>query len=74
MTEQEMIELWGDGMEFGMSSPIKVGYRGENRDMGVLNNAFGEVAIRFAKKIADIAYQKGYSDGVDSARSGVLGG
>jgi hypothetical protein len=63
MTEQEMIEIWGDGTEFGMSSPIKIGYRGDDRDMGVLNKAFGDVAMRFASKVAEIAYQKGYVDG-----------
>ena len=79
MTEQELIELWGDGTQFGMNTGR----------YGVLNNAFREVAVKFALVVADKAYSVGYDDGwkdggkngygegwlegVDSVRSGVLG-
>ena len=54
MTEQELIELWGDGTQFGMNTEM----------VGALNNAFREVAVRFALVVADRAY----SDGVDEGR------
>jgi hypothetical protein len=61
------MELWEDGTEFGMSPDM----------IGAMNNAFREVAMRFAAKVMEIEYQEGYndgwSDGVDSARSGILG-
>jgi hypothetical protein len=53
--------------------------------VGALNNAFREVAIKFALVVADKAYgigydigagdeyDRGYIDGVESVRSGVLG-
>ena len=67
MTEQELIELWGDGTQFGMNTEM----------IGALNNAFREVAVKFALIYTYKAYNKGYSDGygegVDSVRSGVLG-
>jgi hypothetical protein len=67
MTEQELIELWGDGTQFGMNTEM----------VGALNNAFREVAVRFALVVADKAYSVGYDDGwvegVESVRSGVLG-
>ena len=71
MTEQELIELWGDGSEFGLSP----------NDELFMNNAFREVAIKFALVVADRAYNDGYDDGVDdgwlsgvdSVRSGSLG-
>ena len=78
MTEQELIELWGDGTQFGMNTEM----------VGALNNAFREVAIKFATKVMDIEYKEGYNDGwedggkngysegwsegVDSVRNGVL--
>ncbi len=67
MTDQRLMELWEDGTEFGMSPDM----------IGAMNNAFREVAMRFAAKVMEIEYQEGYndgwSDGVDSARSGILG-
>jgi len=75
MTEQELIELWGDGTQFGMNTEM----------IGALNNAFREVAVKFALVVADKAYgigydigagdeyDRGYIDGVESVRSGVLG-
>ena len=67
MTEQELIELWGDGTQFGMNTEM----------VGALNNAFREVAVRFSLVVADKAYSVGYNDGwvegVESVRSGVLG-
>lgn len=53
MTEEQMIELWGDGSEFGMTSET----------IGVMNNAFREVAMRFAQRVADIEYDRGFDDG-----------
>jgi len=50
MTEQELIELWGDGSEFGLSP---------NEEL-FMNNAFREVAVKFALVVAD----KAYGDGV----------
>jgi hypothetical protein len=50
MTEQELIELWGDGTQFGMNAEM----------VGALNNAFREVAVKFALVVAD----KAYGDGV----------
>ena len=67
MTDQRVIELWGDGTEFGMSPDM----------IGAMNNAFREVAMRFTSKVMEIEYQEGYNDGwtdgVNSERSGVLG-
>jgi hypothetical protein len=79
MTEQQLIELWGDGTQFGMNTEM----------VGALNNAFREVAVKFALVVADKAYGVGYDDGwedggkngyndgwlsgVDSVRSGSLG-
>ena len=67
MTEQELIELWGDGTQFGMNAEM----------VGALNNAFREVAVKFALVVADKAYIVGYDDGwvegVESVRSGVQG-
>jgi hypothetical protein len=53
MTEQELIELWGDGTQFGMNTEM----------VGALNNAFREVAVKFALVVADKAYGVGYDDG-----------
>jgi flagellar biosynthesis/type III secretory pathway protein FliH len=47
------MELWGDGTEFGMSPDM----------IGAMNNAFREVAMRFAAKVMEIEYQEGYNDG-----------
>ncbi len=75
MTEQELIELWGDGTQFGINTEM----------VGALNNAFRKVAVKFALVVADKAYgigydigagdeyDRGYIDGVESVRSGVLG-
>lgn len=67
MTDQRLMELWGDGSEFGLSP----------NDELFMNNAFREVAVRFAVKVMEIEYQEGYddgwNDGVNSVRSGVLG-
>jgi hypothetical protein len=46
MTEQELIELWGDGSRFGLSP----------NDELFMNNAFREVAVKFALVVADKAY------------------
>jgi hypothetical protein len=54
MTEQELTELWGDGSEFGMNAEM----------VGALNNAFREVAVKFALVVAD----KAYWNGIDRAR------
>ena len=53
MTEQELIELWGDGSEFGLSP----------NDELFMNNAFREVAIKFALVVADRAYGTGFEEG-----------
>jgi len=53
MTEQELIELWGDGTQFGMNAEM----------VGALNNAFREVAIKFALVVADKAYGAGFEEG-----------
>ena len=53
MTEQELIELWGDGTQFGMNTEM----------VGALNNAFREVAVKFALVVADKAYGIGYDIG-----------
>ena len=67
MTDQRLMELWGDGTEFGMSPDM----------IGAMNNAFREVAMKFAAKVMEIEYQEGYdagwSDGVDEVRFGLLG-
>lgn len=67
MIDQPLMELWGDGTEFGMSPDM----------IGAMNNSFREVAVRFAIKVMEIQYQEGYdggwNDGVNSVRSGVLG-
>ncbi len=57
MTEQELMELWGDGTEFGMST------LGAGVMTGAMNNAFREVATKFAQRVAEIAYNKGHDDG-----------
>ncbi len=60
MTDQRLMELWGDGTEFGMSPDM----------IGAMNNAFREVAMRFATKVIEIereeVYEKGYNDGYSS--------
>ena len=53
MTEQDLIELWGDGTQFGMNAEM----------VGALNNAFREVAVKFALVVADKAYGVGYNVG-----------
>lgn len=53
MTEQELIELWGDGTQFGMNAEM----------VGALNNAFREVAVKFALVVADKVYGVGYNVG-----------
>ena len=52
MTEQELIELWGDGSEFGLSP----------NDELFMNNAFREVAVKFALVVAKIAYAQGWKE------------
>jgi len=52
MTEQELIELWGDGTQFGMNTEM----------VGALNNAFREVAVKFALVVADKAYAQGWKE------------
>jgi hypothetical protein len=68
MTDQRLMELWGDGTEFGMSPDM----------IGAMNNAFREVAMRFAAKVMEIEYREGYDDGwkdgVDSVLTGAIGG
>jgi hypothetical protein len=78
MTEQELIELWGDGTQFGMTE------LGAGVMTGTLHR-LAEVAVKFALVVADKAYgigydigagdeyDRGYIDGVESVRSGVLG-
>jgi hypothetical protein len=61
------MELWGDGTEFGMNT------LGAGVMTGAMNNAFREVAMRFATKVMEIEYQEGYNDGVESVRFGLLG-
>jgi hypothetical protein len=56
MTEEQMIELWGDGSEFGLFP----------NDEQFMNNAFREVAMRFAQRVAEIAYNRGFVKGLDS--------
>ena len=58
MTEQELIELWGDGSEFGMNAEM----------VGALNNAFREVAVKFALVVADKECVKGYNEGYGEGR------
>jgi hypothetical protein len=58
MTEQELIELWGDGTQFGMNTEM----------IGALNNAFREVAIKFALVVADKECVKGYNEGYGEGR------
>jgi hypothetical protein len=58
MTEQELIELWGDGSEFGLSP----------NDELFMNNAFREVAIKFALVVADKECVKGYNEGYGEGR------
>jgi len=58
MTEQELIELWGDGSEFGLSP---------NGEL-FMNNAFREVAIKFALVVADKECVKGYNEGYGEGR------
>jgi hypothetical protein len=53
MSEQQLIELWGDGTQFGMNTEM----------VGALNNAFREVAIKFALVVADKAYGAGFEEG-----------
>ena len=63
MTEQELIELWGDGTQFGMNTEM----------VGALNNAFREVAIKFALVVADKAYDRGYNVGYGTGVSDSIG-
>ena len=58
MTEQELIELWGDGSEFGLSP----------NDELFMNNAFREVAVKFAIVVADKECVKGYNEGYGEGR------
>jgi hypothetical protein len=58
MTEQELIELWGDGSEFGLSP----------NDELFMNNAFREVAVKFALVVADKECVKGYNEGYGEGR------
>ncbi len=68
MTEQELMELWGDGTEFGMST------LGAGVMTGAMNNAFREVAMKFAQRVAEIEYERGYTDGWDREKySGLVG-
>ena len=56
MTEEQLLELWGDGSEFGLSP----------NDELFMNNAFREVAMKFAQRVADIEYERGFDDGWES--------
>ena len=68
MTEQELMELWGDGTEFGMNT------LGAGVMTGAMNNAFREVATKFAQQVAEIEYERGYTDGWDREKySGLVG-
>ena len=53
MTDQRLMELWGDGSEYGLSP----------QDEHFMNDAFREVAMRFAAKVMEIEYKEGYNDG-----------
>jgi hypothetical protein len=71
MTDQRLMELWGDGTEFGMSPDM----------FATTNNEFitiRDVAMRFAAKVMEIEYREGYDDGwkdgVDSVLTGAIGG
>jgi hypothetical protein len=65
MTEQELIELWGDGSEFGMS-PDMIG--AQFLQFYDMNNAFREVAVKFALVVADKECVKGYNEGYGEGR------
>ncbi len=64
MTDERLMELWGDGTEFGMDT------LGAGVMTGAMSNAFREVAMRFATKVIEIereeVYEKGYNDGYSS--------
>lgn len=66
MTEHRMMEIWGDGSEFGLSP----------QDELSMNAAFCEVAMKFAAKVMEIehkeAYNDGWIDGVNSERYGMF--
>ena len=53
ITEQQLIELWGDGTQFGMNTEM----------VGAPNNAFRKVAVKFALVVADKAYGAGFEEG-----------
>ena len=53
MTEDELMVLWGDGSDFGLSP----------QDELFMNNTFREVAMRFAQRVSAISYEFGYDDG-----------
>jgi hypothetical protein len=41
---------------------------------GAMNNAFREVAVKFAQRVAEIEYERGYTDGWDREKySGLVG-
>jgi hypothetical protein len=64
MNKEEMMVLWGDGAEFGMNT------LGAGVMTGAMNNAFREVAMRFAQKVSAISYENGYDDGCFQATGG----
>ena len=57
MTEDELMVLWGDGSDFGLSP----------HDELFMNSAFREVAIKFAQRVYAISYMEGYTDGSTGA-------
>jgi hypothetical protein len=63
MTEEELMRLWGDGSKYGLSP----------NDEQFMNNAFREVAIRFAKRVASSAHASGFNEGYKMGSTGVFG-
>ncbi len=57
MTAEELMALWGDGSDFGLSP----------QDELFMNNAFREVAMRFAQRVSSISYMEGYTNGSTGA-------
>ncbi len=55
MTDQELLELWGDGTEFYMPPDM----------VGIMNSAFREVAIKFAKRVLEYQSEKDYDKWVN---------
>jgi len=53
MTKEELMVIWGDGSEYGLSP----------HDEHFMNTAFREVAMRFAQRVSAISYNMGFGDG-----------